>query len=192
MITKENFMEDTKIIDLYWLRDERAIIETDLKYGKLCRQLAKNILFNWEDTEEVINETYLGVWNAIPPSRPQYLKTFICKITKNIAMKQVRYYHAGKRKTQGIVSLDEIEEIVSGKSNIENEYEKKEITGFINEYLRDIDLEKRNIFLSRYWYYNSITEIAKIYGISESKVKTTLFRTRKRLKEYLKDKGVEL
>lgn len=185
-------MEDTKIIELYWVRDERAITETDLKYGKLCKQLAKNILFNLEDTEEVMNETYLGVWNAIPPNRPRHLKTFICKITKNIAMTKVRYYHAGKRKAKEIVSLDEIEEIVSGKSNIESEYEKKEITGFISEFLRNIDSEKRNIFLSRYWYYSSITEIAEIYGISESKVKTTLFRTREKLKKYLKEKGVEL
>lgn len=181
-------MEDTKIIELYWARNEKAIAETDLKYGKLCKQLARNILFDIEDAEEVLNEVYLGIWNAIPPSRPKYLKTFICKITKNVAMAKVRYYNADKRKAEGMIPLQEIEEIVSGKNNIEEEYEKKEISGFISEYLWKIESEKRNIFLSRYWYYNSISEIAKIYGISESKVKTTLFRTRRKLKEYLKEK----
>ncbi|MFQ9516318.1 MAG: RNA polymerase sigma factor [Eubacterium sp.] len=185
-------MEDIEIIEMYWARNEQAIEETDLKYGKLCKQLARNILFNLEDVEEVMNETYLGVWNTIPPNRPKYLKTFVCKITKNIAMAKVRYYHADKRRTEGMVSLDEIEDIVSGKNNIEEEYEKKEISGFISEYLRMLDMEKRNIFLNRYWYHNSMAEIAEIYGISESKVKTTLFRTRRKLKEYLKNKGVEL
>ena len=89
-------MEDKKIIELYWQRSEQAITETDIKYGKLCKQLAKNILYNISDAEEVVNETYLGVWNAIPPERPKYLKTFICRITKNIAMAKARYYNAEK------------------------------------------------------------------------------------------------
>ena len=185
-------MEDEKIVELYWQRSEAAITETDIKYGKLCKQLAKNILFNIDDAEEVVNETYLGVWNAIPPERPQYFKTFICRITKNLAMAKVRYYNADKRKNEGVVSLDEVQDILSGYSTVEEEYEKKVVSGYISDYLRMIDQEKRNIFLSRYWYYRSIADIAKSYGMSESKIKTTLFRTRRKLKEYLKDKGVEL
>lgn len=185
-------MEDTKIIELYWQRNEQAIIETDIKYGKLCKQIAKNILFNIYDAEEVVNEMYLGLWNTIPPDRPKHLKTFICRITKNRAMAKARYYNAEKRKTEGIISLEEVKDILSGKHSIEEEYEKKEVSGYISDYLRTLDVQKRNIFLSRYWYYNSIADIAKLYGISESKIKTTLFRMRRKLKEYLKDKGVEL
>lgn len=185
-------MEDKNIIELYWQRSEKAIAETDLKYGKLCKQLAKNILFNIDDAEEVVNETYLGVWNSIPPERPKHFRTFICRITKNLAMAKVRYYNADKRKNEGVVSLDEVQDILSGNSSVEEEYEKKVISGYISDYLRMIDQEKRNIFLSRYWYYYSIADIAKAYGMSESKIKTTLFRIRRKLKEYLKDKGVEL
>lgn len=185
-------MEDTKIIEMYWARDEQAIVETDSKYGKLCKQLAHNIIRNLEDAQEIVNETYLGAWNSIPPNRPQYLKTFICKITKNLALAKVRYNNAEKRKTEGIVPLHELGDIVSGKDNVEEEYEKKIVSGYISDFLRSIDEEKCNIFLSRYWYHNSMTEIAKIHGISESKVKTTLFRTRRKLKEYLKKQGVEL
>lgn len=185
-------MEDAKIIELYWARDEQAIVETDTKYGKLCKQLAKNILRNLEDAQEIVNETYLGVWNSIPPNRPQYLKTFVCKITKNLALAKARYNNAEKRKPEGIVSLAELEDIVSGKLNVEEEYEKKVVSGYISDFLRSIDEEKRNIFLSRYWYHNSMADIARGYGISESKVKTTLFRTRRKLKEYLKNQGVEL
>lgn len=185
-------MEDKKIIELYWRRSEQAITETDIKYGKLCKQIARNILYSISDAEEVVNETYLGVWNAIPPERPKYLKTFICRITKNIALAKARYYNAEKRQAEGIVSLDEVEDILSGKDSVEEAYEKKEVSGYISDYLRTIDEQKRNIFLSRYWYYNSIADIAKAYNVSESKIKTTLFRTRRKLKEYLKDKGVEL
>ena len=185
-------MEDKKIIELYWNRSEKAITETDIKYGKLCKQLAKNILFSIDDAEEVVNEVYLGVWNAIPPEKPKYFKTFICRITKNLAMAKVRYYNADRRKNEGVISLEEVQDILSGNSTVEEEYEKKVVSEYISDYLRMIDREKRNIFLSRYWYYDSIADIAKAYGMSESKIKTTLFRTRRKLKEYLKDKGVEL
>lgn len=185
-------MEDKKIIELYWKRLERAITETDLKYGKLCFQLAKNIVFDKGDAEEIVNETYLGVWNSIPPNRPEHLKTFICKITKNLAMAKVRYYNADKRQNEGIVSLDEVEDILSSKDTVEQQIEKEEISKYISDFLRTINANKRNIFLKRYWYYDSVADIARAYGISQSKVKTTLFRVRRDLKEYLQDKGVEL
>lgn len=185
-------MEDAKIVELYWDRNERAIVETETKYGKLCKLIAKNIVGCMEDVEEVLSEAYLGVWNSIPPNRPKYLKTFVCKITKNRALAKARYNSAEKRNTDGVVSLDELSDIVSGQDDVEKTYEKKVVAGYISDFLRSIEEEKKNIFLSRYWYHNSMSDIAKTYGISESKVKTTLFRIRRKLKDYLKEQGVEL
>lgn len=185
-------MEDTKIIELYWQRDESAITETEIKYGKLCKQLAKNILGNLEDAEEAVNETYLGLWNAIPPERPTYFKAFVCRITKNIAMTKARYINAEKRKPEAQIALSEIEGTLSGNENIEERYEQKEISEFINEYLMGKDKIKRVMFVKRYWFSDSVVDISRTLGVSESKVKTTLFRMRRELKKYLRGKGVEL
>lgn len=185
-------MEDTRIIELYCERNEQAILETQIKYEKLCKLIVGNILSNPRDVEEVVNEIYLGIWNAIPPERPKFFKAFVCKVVKNIATTKLKYINADKRNPECTVALEEIEGILSGKDDITHNYEAKEITEYINQYLVGIDKEKRVMFVRRYWFCDSITDIARFMGLSESKVKTTLFRVRKDLKRYLERKGVEL
>lgn len=185
-------MEDKQIVDLFWQRTNQAIIETQNKYGKLCLQLASNITGNLQDAEEIVNEAYLALWNKIPPEKPQYLKSFVCKITRNISIDRVRYYQANKRKGSALVSLDEIEDILSGVDTPESLYDRKETAAYISEFLRNIKPDKRKMFLQRYWYCKTISEIANEVGVTEGRVKVTLHRIRKELKKYLESKGVTL
>lgn len=185
-------MEDKQIVELFWQRNNQAIEEIQNKYGKLCLQLAKRITGNVQDAEEIVNEAYLGVWNKIPPEKPQHLKSFVCRITRNISIDRIRYYQAEKRKSDLSVSLDEIQDILSGTDTPESVYDRKETVAFISDFLREIKSEKRIMFLQRYWYCKSISEIAGEFDITEGKVKVTLHRVRRELKKYLEDKGVTL
>ena len=116
-------MEDSKIIDLFWVRDEAAIIETSSKYGRLCNYIANNILANHEDSEEVVNDTYLTLWNRIPSDRPSRFSVFIGRITRNLALKRYEYNTASKRNPEAVCSIDELGEIVSGTDYVENEFD---------------------------------------------------------------------
>lgn len=185
-------MEDKKIVDLFWQRNHQAIIEIQNKYGKLCLQLANRITGSLQDAEEIVNETYLGMWNRIPPEKPQHLKSFVCKITRNISIDRVRYYQAEKRKHDLHVSLEELQDILSGTDTPESIYDRKETAAYISDFLRSIKSEKRIMFLQRYWYCKTISEIANEFDITEGKVKVTLHRVRRELKKYLEDKGVAL
>lgn len=185
-------MEDNQIVELFWRRDNQAITEIQNKYGKLCFQLAKRITGNIQDSEEIVNEAYLGVWNKIPPEKPLYLKSFVCRITRNISIDRLRYNQAEKRKHDSHVPLDEIQDILSGTDTPESVYDSKETAAFISDFLRGIKADKRNMFILRYWYYKSISEIADEFDITEGKVKVTLHRVRTELKKYLEDKGIVL
>lgn len=185
-------MKDTQIVELFWERDERAITETQLKYGKLCLQLAKNITGDLQDAEEVVNDAYLGVWEKIPPEKPQCLKSFLCRIARNKSIDRVKYYNADKRKRELQVSLDEIEDILSGSDTPEKVFDRKETALLISDYLRSIKPDKRGMFIQRYWYYRSVADIASNFGVTENKVKTTLYRVRKELKQYLESREVIL
>lgn len=185
-------MDDKQIIDLFWERNNQAITEIQNKYGRLCFQLAHRITGSLQDAEEVVNETYFGVWNRIPPERPKHLKSFVCRIARNISIDRFRYNQADKRKQNMLVSLDEIEDILSGADTPENIYDKKEVAAYISEFLRSIKSDKRQMFLQRYWYCKKISEIADEFHITESKVKVTLHRVRRELKQYLENKGVTL
>lgn len=185
-------MEDNQIIDLYLLRSESAITETDIKYGRLCRKLATNVLSNQEDAEECVNDTYLGVWNAIPPQQPLSLCAFVCRIARNLALKKYEYVSAAKRNPQTAVSLTELEDCISGSDMVEEEIENNRIEKAISDFLRTLDYDSRNVFLRRYWYFDSITDIEKRFNISSSKATTMLFRTRMKLKAYLQKEGIDL
>lgn len=185
-------MEDTKIIELFWNRDQKAIEETSGKYGKLCKYIAINILKDEQEAEEIVNETMFGVWNSIPPNRPTYFKAFLCKVTKNIAMTRAKYINAEKRKPEYQIALEEIGDVLSDNESIEEKYELQEVTDIMNEYLKGIDKIKRIIFVKRYWYSESVADISNELGLSESMVKTTLFRVRRDMKKYLEKKGVVL
>ncbi len=185
-------MEDTGIIQLYWERSEQAISETDSKYGKLCRYVAMNILWSWEDGEECVNDTYLGLWNAMPPQRPSRFSVFVSRITRNLALKKYEYLSAAKRNPEAVSSLSELEDCVSGGDAVESELENKRVEQAISEFLWQQEEEKRVIFLRRYWYFESIDEICRRSGYSRSKVTSMLHQTRKKLRAYLEKEGIEV
>ena len=186
-------MEDNDIIQLFLNRDERAIAETSAKYGNYCSSIARNILKNLEDVEECVNDTYLRVWNVIPPNRPTVFKAFIGRITRNISFNLYKKASANKRGNRQIVLiLDELDECVSQENDPITEVEKNELLKAINMFLEQLPQEKRIIFIRRYWYSDSVTEIAKRCGISENSVSVSLNRLRKRLHNYLTERGFEL
>lgn len=182
-------MEDACIVDLYWARSERAIDETSSKYGKYCFTIAHNILANDEDADESVNNTYLDAWNSMPPHRPAILSTFLGKITRRIAIDKWRSRSAEKRGGGEIfLALDELSECISSRNSVEQEIEAAELAKNINDFLRTISLDERNTFVGRYWFLLSVKELSVKTGFSEGKIKILLYRTRKKLKDYLKRK----
>ena len=186
-------IEDNDIIQLFFDRNENAIKETSIKYGNYCSSIAKNILKNCEDAEECVNDTYLKAWNVIPPSRPTMLKTFLGRITRNISINLYKKLKADKRGNGQIpIILDELSECVSGGTTPYQELENAEFLRTINSFLEKIPQEKRVMFVRRYWYSDSISDIAKRCGVSENSVSVSLNRLRKRLYNYLSERGFEL
>ena len=182
-------MNDLHIIELYFARDEQAIRETDVKYGRLCNSIAYNILHNREDSEECVNDTYLGVWNAIPPTRPSSLMAFVCKITRNLSLKRLEARERQKRSHATLVSLDELSEVLADES-IPSGVGDEEIGRLISDFLRNEKEDVRNVFIRKYYFFDSIGDIASRYSFTESKVKNMLHHTRKKLKDYLIKEGV--
>ncbi len=186
-------MDDKEIIQLYWNREHQAISETASKYGSYCSMIAQNILENNEDTEECVNDTYLNTWNSLPPHRPAVLSAYLGKITRNLAFDRFRFNHAEKRgKGEINVVLDELAECVSGTDCIEDELNRQELIGAINEFLASLPKEKCDIFLLRYWYVYPVRKIAEKYGVSAGSISVTLSRIRQKLKRCLSDRGYEL
>ncbi|MDO5153880.1 MAG: sigma-70 family RNA polymerase sigma factor [Eubacteriales bacterium] len=180
-------MDDQKIIDLYWSRSESAISESNQKYGKYCYSIAYNILTNNEDAEECVSDTYMAAWKAMPPQRPSILATFLGKITRNLSIDRWRSRSRYKRGGGEIIlALEELEECVSDSQTVEKAYEQKLIALVFNRFLESLQETERQIFLCRYWYLDSIADIANYYGFSNSKVTSMLYRTRKKLRAVLK------
>ena len=184
-------MEDLQIIELYFARDEQAIKETDRKYGKMCFKVAKNLLSNNEDSEECVNDTYLTVWNKIPPTRPNNFTAFICKITRNLSLKRLEVLSAMKRSAFTIVSMSEIEEALPDY-NIAQGVEDEELGKLISKLLWSEKELDRNVFLRKYWFFDSISDIAERYSMNENSVKSMLFRSRNRLRDFLRKEGIEV
>ncbi len=186
-------MDDNGIIQLYWDRNDQAIKATSDKYGRYCKTIAKNILGNEEDAEECVNDTYLNAWNAMPTHWPEQLVTFLGKITRNLSFNKYKYNHAEKRGCGEItLVLDELADCVSDIDNVEQIIDCQELKKAINSFVRNLSTEKRNIFVRRYWYADSVSEIARDYKILPGTVSKTLERTRKQLKVYLIERGFEL
>jgi len=186
-------MNDAEIIELYWSRSESAISETSNKYGGYCNTIAMNILHNHEDSEECVSDVFFGVWNSIPPEKPSLLKPFIGRITRNFALNKYKAYSAKKRGGGTVeLLLSELEDCIPSWRNVEAEYEAGFVAGLISEFLSTAGKEQRLIFIRRYWYADKIAEISKRYGISENNIKSTLYRTRIRSKEYLEKEGITI
>lgn len=180
-------MDDRKIVELYWERNESAISETRLKYENYLSKIAYNILSDSEDTKESVNDTYLRAWYSMPPHKPDSLSAFLAKIIRRISIDVYRKRTSKKRTgSEYAVSLDELCECVSSQDGPEREVDAKILSESINEWLFSLPSETRNIFVCRYFYCDSVRDIATFTGSKESKIKSTLHRTRLSLNEYLK------
>lgn len=186
-------MDDEKIVQLYWDRNDQAITATADKYGRYCASIAKNILDNKEDAEECVNDTYLNAWNSMPPHRPSILSTFLGKITRNLSFNKYKYNTADKRGGGEVaLVLDEIAELVSGTDSVEQEVSRKELLKAIDAFLDRLPPDKRSIFVCRYWYFDSVSDIAYRFGMTENNVSVTLNRLRLKLHNNLLERGFEL
>lgn len=184
-------MDDKEIVQLYFERSERAIAETNIKYEKYCYRIAYNILYNREDAQECVNDTYLRVWRSIPPFRPQCFSAYLGKITRNLALNLYEKLHRKKRGGGQLdVVYEELKEVLSTGDSPETKIELDFLTECINNYLSTLSQMNRMAFVGRYWYMDSIKAISDHLGISQSKTKSILFRARNGLKEYLKKEGI--
>jgi RNA polymerase sigma-70 factor (ECF subfamily) len=183
-------MTDEGIVNLYWDRNEAAIKETDLKYGRYCFSISYNILSNKEDSDECVNDTGLKTWDSIPPNNPDSLRAYVGRITRNLALSRVEGTMAQKRGGgQLALCLDELSECVSGKDNISDIADKMALKECLNKFLAALKEDERVFFVQRYWYMMSVSDIARQSGCTESKVKMSLARSRDSLSVLLKKEG---
>lgn len=183
-------MDDERIVALYWQRDQQAITHTEQKYGAYLTKVAYNVLGDWEDSQESVNDTYLSAWNAMPPHRPQALCPFLSKITRRISISLFRKKQSAKRGAGAYdISLSELDQCVAGGSTPEENYREKELAASIEKFLRGISEQARNLFIGRYFYMDSVKEAAAYCGLTESNAKVLLYRTRCALREHLRKEG---
>lgn len=183
-------MQDEEIVELYWQREEAAIHETEKKYGHYLTKIAYNVLSDWEDSRESVNDTYLKAWDTIPPQRPSFLSNYLGMITRRTAIDIYRKRNCTKRKkSEYALSLCELEDCISAGNATEQEVDLRLLSQAINDYLKTLPVEVRDIFVGRYYYADSIHKVASYYHMSEAKVKSILYRTRIKLKEYLELEG---
>lgn len=184
-------MEDQCIVELFWARSENAISETSAKYGRYCHAIAYHILSNEEDADESVNDTYLDAWNSMPPHRPDILSTFLGKITRRISIDKWRSRDAKKRGGgETALVLDELAECVASGHDVEQEIEERELMRALDEFLGKTAEIERDVFLCRYFFLLSVSEICKKFSFSQSKVKSMLARTRKKLRADLEKEGL--
>ena len=184
-------MEDHKIIDLFFLRSEMAVTELEKKYGTVCKKLAFHILNNQEDAEECVNDAYLAVWSKIPPNRPDPLQAYLCRIVRNLSIKKYRANTAEKRNSFYDVSLDELAECIPARETIEDHWDAKELGKQLNTFLDTLDQKSRILFLRRYWFSESLAELASEFHITEHNAAVRLSRIRAKLRNYLSKEGIE-
>lgn len=182
--------DDSKIIELFFERSEQAIRELDIKYGKIFYRLSYNIVNSSQDAEECVNDSYLGVWNTIPPIRPNHLLSYTLKIVRNISLKLYYRKTAIKRNSTYTIAMEEIETYIADRKNVEEEIETKELSVIIEKFLDTLTAENRVIFMRRYWFSDSYKDISEIVGISEKNVSVRLTRIREKMKQYLIEKEV--
>lgn len=183
-------MQDDEIIELYFSRSEQAISETSSKYGGYCSSIANNILHDLSDSEEVVNDSYLRVWNTVPPKRPQSLKAYLGRIVRNLALNVLEKHSAQKRGKGSVqAALEELAEVIPSEECVEKYMREKALTELFDHFLGELDETARKIFVRRYWYMSSVKDIARYYRLSEGAVKMRLKRTRDKLKDYLEQEN---
>ncbi len=186
-------MQDERIVALYWQRDETAIRETEQKYGRYLSKIAHNILSDWEDSRESVNDTYLKAWHSMPPHKPSVLATYLGKITRQLSIDRFRARNREKRQaSEYAVSLSELEDCVSNGNATEEGTDLHLLAEAINSYLSTLPAEARNTFVGRYYFLDSVREVAAYCGMSESKAKSMLYRTRIGLRNHLEREGFDL
>ena len=185
-------MEDRKIIELFYERSEQAIVELSNKYGSVCTKVANNILNNSRDTEECVNDAYLGAWDSIPPQKPNPLLSYVCRIVRNLAIKRYHTNTAAKRNSTYDIALDELENCFPASSSVEEEFNAREVARIIDAFLETLDTENRILFVRRYWHSDSITELAGVFHTSSHNISVRLSRTRETLRKYLRKEGVSI
>ena len=183
-------LKDQEIIALFFERSEQAITELILKYGAAIKKVASNILCNAQDIEECSNDTYLHVWNRIPPTRPDHLGAYTCRIARNLCLKRYASNTAEKRNSHYDVALQELEGTIPALSTVESEYDAKELTRYLNLFLGGLNEEDRYLFMRRYWYGDGISEIARQLEILPHAASVRLFRLRQKLQNYLQKEGM--
>ena len=184
-------MEDSQIVDLYWQRSDRAIAETEAKYGRCCRSIANNILHSAEDAEECVSDTWLAAWNAMPDKRPKGLLAFLARITRNFALDRWRSCSRQKRGGGEIpLALDELSECLADGTDVEREIEARELSETVGAFVRSLPETERAVFTARYFCLASVGEIAEKTGFTQSKVKSMLHCTRLRLRDTLREEGL--
>lgn len=183
-------MDDKSIVDLYFDRSEQAIAETAAKYGRYCHTISYQILYNDEEAEECVNDTYLGAWNAMPPHRPSVLSAFLGKITRRLSLDRWRRAHAEKRGGGEVpLALDELADCLSGGEEVEEAVDKKQLSLLLASFVRRLPDVERRVFVCRYFHLESVEAVAARLGFSVSKVKSMLFRTRIKLRAVLDKEG---
>lgn len=180
-------MDDTEIIELFFERSQTAVKHTALKYGRLLKRIAVNICGSPEDAEEIANDVLSRLWNNIPPERPKNLKAYACRIARNLSVNRTESENAKKRGGEFVKIGEEWTEMFASDPGFDSEIALKDV---FERFLDSLDTESRNIFVRRYWFADSVKDIAAFYLISESKVKSSLFRTRSKMKEYLTKEGI--
>jgi RNA polymerase sigma-70 factor (ECF subfamily) len=182
-------MEDSEIISLFFARSEQAVAELDRQYGAAVKKTASNILPDRLDAEECVNDTYLRVWNSIPPQRPNPLVSFVCKIARNLALDRYRSSRAEKRNGSLDLVLEEMEDCIPSSMSVETELEAKELTAAINRFLAALPREDRLLFVRRYWYGDPVSDLAAQTNSSANRISVRLFRLREKLRNTLKKEG---
>lgn len=185
-------MDDSKIIELFYERSEKAIVELSNKYGSVFTRVANNILSNRQDAEECVNDAYLGAWNTIPPQNPNPLLSYVCRIVRNLAVKKYHSNSAVKRNGIYDVALDELEYCFPASGSAESEFDSEETARIVDEFLETLESKTRIMFVRRYWYSDSISNIAESFGTSSHNVSVRLSRAREKLRKHLIKKGVSL
>lgn len=183
-------IDDKKIIDLFFERNQQGIQELHNQYGKICYNLSYNIVNSRQDAEECVNDAYLGAWNTIPPTRPTPLLAYIVKIVRNISLKTYWRKEAAKRSGHYTIALEEIEGCVADQKTVEGEIEARELARVIEAFLDTLTPENRVIFMRRYWFADSYKDIAKFIGLSEKNISVRLTRIREKMRQYLIDREV--